>query len=157
MKRCPKCEKIKSLSDFYERKKYRWESERYQAYCKECTLKRRAEWYQKTGKDILSKRQKEHRRANPEFYRAKRQRLHWQDKMRSIKVYGNKCECCGESQPKFLAIDHINGNGNAHRKLLGNKTIYAWLRQNNYPIGFRILCHNCNMAIAFWQICPHKL
>ena len=23
----------------------------------------------------------------------------------------NKCQCCGETQPEFLTLDHINGGG----------------------------------------------
>jgi hypothetical protein len=80
----------------------------------------------------------------------------WYAKIKALNAYGGKCKCCGENEPKFLAIDHENGGGNEHRKTIGNQTIYLWLKKNNYPKGFRVLCHNCNMAIAFWKICPHK-
>jgi len=30
-----------------------------------------------------------------------------------------------------------------------------WLRKYNYPKGFQVLCHNCNMAKRF-GVCPHK-
>lgn len=67
-----------------------------------------------------------------------------------------KCKCCGEKEYKFLSIDHINGGGNQHRKSLGSKYIYSWLKQNGYPDGYQVLCHNCNMAKAFYKICPHQ-
>jgi hypothetical protein len=31
--------------------------------------------------------------------------------MEMLSAYGGKCVCCGESEYKFLAIDHINGGG----------------------------------------------
>ena len=70
------------------------------------------------------------------------------------------CKCCGEKEIKFLSIDHINGGGNKHRKEIGIKdgkggNIYHWIIANNFPEGFQILCHNCNMAKGFYGICPH--
>lgn len=72
------------------------------------------------------------------------------------------CNCCGEKELKFLSIDHINGGGNQHRKKLGYKdgkggNIYHWLNRNNFPEGFQVLCHNCNMAKGFYGMCPHRV
>lgn len=69
------------------------------------------------------------------------------------------CECCGESQILFLSLDHKNNDGNKHRKTLraGGTTLYAWLKKNNYPAIFQVLCHNCNMGKAQNAgVCPHK-
>jgi hypothetical protein len=51
----------------------------------------------------------------------------------------------------FLTIDHIENNGAEHRRQQRNgqnkgHDIYAWLRKNNYPEGFQVLCYNCNCA-----------
>ena len=73
-----------------------------------------------------------------------------------ISHYGGKCECCGEDRYEFLAIDHIKGNGNKHRKKEKYTELARWLTQNNYPKGYRVLCHNCNMAIGFHGYCPHQ-
>jgi len=74
-----------------------------------------------------------------------------------IDKYGGKCTCCGETRYEFLAFDHINGSGNKHRReLKGAKRIQQWLKENNYPEGFRILCHNCNLAKGFYGRCPHE-
>ncbi len=68
------------------------------------------------------------------------------DKLRSdvILHYGNKCVCCGESEFKFLCLDHINGGGRKERLSLhprcSSNTFYRWLRRNNYPEGYQILC-----------------
>jgi hypothetical protein len=77
---------------------------------------------------------------------------------RILDVYGGKCACCGEHRYEFLAIDHINGGGNKHRKEvtgLGAR-FYAWLQREGFPDGFRVLCHNCNMSYGFFGYCPHS-
>lgn len=33
--------------------------------------------------------------------------------------------------------------------------IEEWLKKNDYPKGFQILCHNCNMSKGFYGYCPH--
>ena len=74
--------------------------------------------------------------------------------------YGGKCECCGESELKFLAINHKDGGGSKHRKTISGggcgHSIYRWLQKNNYPENFNVLCHNCNMAEGFFGSCPHN-
>lgn len=97
------------------------------------------------------------RAKDPQKFRDRHKKWNWDSKIKALNAYGGKCICCGITEPKFLALDHINGSGNQHRKTIGNKTIYVWLRQNNYPKGFQVLCHNCNMATAFWPQCPHKI
>jgi RNase P subunit RPR2 len=73
--------------------------------------------------------------------------------------YGNICSCCGESAVEFLSIDHIDGNGNKHKKEVsygsGGANFYIWLKKNNYPSGFRVLCHNCNQSLGYFGYCPH--
>lgn len=61
--------------------------------------------------------------------------------------YGDICAYCGSTDN--LQIDHIDGNGAAHRKemhiVAGNGT-YAWLKKNGFPEGFQVLCKCCNGA-----------
>lgn len=76
-----------------------------------------------------------------------------------ITHYGGKCACCGEIRMEFLALDHINGGGVQHRKSLGIKggtKFYEWIWKNNFPDGFRILCHNCNVSLGIYGYCPHQ-
>lgn len=79
-----------------------------------------------------------------------------------LQVYSSKvpfCSCCGEKEVKFLCIDHTDGDGNKHRKEIGMSSgsrFYAWLKRNDFPDGFQVLCHNCNMAKGFYGVCPHK-
>jgi hypothetical protein len=68
------------------------------------------------------------------------------------------CACCGEDKVEFLSLDHINGGGTKHRKLVGaGFKFFLWLRKNDYPEGYRILCHNCNQSYGFYNYCPHTL
>ncbi len=65
-----------------------------------------------------------------------------------ISHYGNgKCACvrCGGDDMRTLSIDHINGGGNKHRKVIGTggAHLYSWLKNNHYPEGYQTLCMNC--------------
>ena len=74
--------------------------------------------------------------------------------------YDSKCECCQEKQMDFLIIDHIYGGGEQERKKNGlwGKKMYLWLKKNNYPAGFRVLCQNCNWsAHLHGGTCVHKI
>jgi hypothetical protein len=81
----------------------------------------------------------------------------WRRKAREMVFshYGKKCACCGETIYEFLTIDHINGDGNKHRREI-KTDIYRWLIKNNYPSGYQILCYNCNCSKGFYGICPHQ-
>jgi hypothetical protein len=77
-------------------------------------------------------------------------------RLAALERYGPSCRCCGEPHTAFLAIDHIDGGGNAHRRAIGRRSIFQWLRDNGYPSGFQVLCHNCNLAKQFYGSCPHQ-
>ena len=74
-----------------------------------------------------------------------------------IELYGGKCACCGESRWEFMSIDHINGDGIAHRKATGQGYGYylSILKEGYQPDKYRVLCHNCNMALGAYGYCPH--
>lgn len=77
-------------------------------------------------------------------------------KSQAFAKYGNICSCCGESHPLALTIDHINNDGNVHRKAISG-SIYKWLFNNAYPEGFQVLCWTCNiMKYLNKGACPHK-
>lgn len=91
--------------------------------------------------------------------RAKQVQRAFRERVRAgvLEAYGGefpRCACCGTEKTEFLAVDHINGGGNKHRKEI-NANLYVWLRNNNYPKGFRLLCHNCNFSISAYGYCPH--
>jgi len=114
------------------------------------------------------------RMENPEKERESNRRRYWENRdeynQRSkeqhrkyrglvLEYYGSICACCGEAQKEFLSIDHINGGGYKHRKevgALGGSGFYRWLINNNYPEGYRVLCHNCNLSLGHYGYCPHS-
>lgn len=137
----------------------------------------RKAWREK-NRATLSKR-RTHSRANArvrlgdmvylERERAKARRA----KMACLKHYSIgviKCACCGEAEPAFLTINHVNGlqsedrlqskrrvtaNGNLtpNRRRSGS-SMYRWLRARGFPSGYNVLCMNCNMAESRGG-CPH--
>lgn len=82
------------------------------------------------------------------------------DKMKALAAYGSKCSCCGESEPAFLTIDHLNnGRGNpANRKIEGwGSAFYRWLKRADFPPDFQVLCFNCNCGRSVnGGVCPHR-
>lgn len=114
-------------------------------YCKACRLLRAAEYHR--NRDVVAAQEK-----------ARKQKL----KREIFEAYGGaRCACCGESHIEFLSIDHVDGNGAAHRKQLklerrGGGDFYYWLKRNKFPKGFRVLCMNCNFATGRFGICPHQ-
>ena len=80
----------------------------------------------------------------------------------TIMAYGGyRCACpgCTVTEPEFLQLDHINNDGNVHRKLLGSPggdRLYRWLKNHGYPPIMQVLCANCNYAKAHYGRCPHQ-
>jgi hypothetical protein len=70
--------------------------------------------------------------------------------------YGRECYCCGEGDPMFLGLDHIDGKGAEHRREIGMQAA-LWAYRNDWPPIFRTACHNCNQAAhANGGTCPHN-
>lgn len=93
---------------------------------------------------------------------AKTKRLYEVMKGQVFKAYGGwVCACCGETEKLFLSIDHVFNNG---AELKNNGThgkssmeFYRWLKNNDYPEGFQILCMNCNIGKhKNGGVCPHQ-
>lgn len=73
-----------------------------------------------------------------------------------IALLGGKCVCCGEVRFEFLALDHIYGGGRQHRMKRNNLQIYREVEKMAQPeTAYRLLCHNCNLAVGFYGYCPH--
>ena len=79
-------------------------------------------------------------------------------KLKTFAIYGGViCACCGETDHRFLTLDHINNDGAEHRKQVYSN-IYRWLKAKKYPEGFQVLCWNCNLGKYHNKgICPHQL
>jgi hypothetical protein len=144
--RCPKCGETKIRGDFYV---HRGKKKGITCYCKPChrentnSLRRK-----KREKGLTVEERNKLRIVGKASCRRYREIVY--------NYYGNKCACCGETHKEFFAIDHINNDGNIHRRTISGNSIALWLIRNNFPSGFQILCHNCNMAKALYSICPHQ-
>jgi DNA repair exonuclease SbcCD ATPase subunit len=142
---CSKCHKIKSITEF----------RKDQHYCKDCQLtyareyiktipKEKRQWYRRT-EDI--KGQNKRRSIKAQLL-----------KVEMITAYGGCCSCCGETEIKFLTLEHLEGGGNEHRRQL-YKSNRTWqdLKNRNWPKGHTVLCWNCQMGKTHYGECPHKL
>jgi hypothetical protein len=94
-------------------------------YCPTCRKVKLREW------------ENESIARNRDRYRAKNRRtaakLRNKQKLMVINRYSrgmNACICCGEKEPRFLALDHINNDGSEERRRLswlGSAFYYGWL------------------------------
>ena len=125
-------------------------------------LKRRREIY---ASDVEAGRARlrAYRKANPDKvndYNAKwRKRFYGALRAELIAAYGGACECCGESEPIFLDVDHPNNDGKAHRAETGNsQRMMVSLKREGWPKRrVRLLCCNCNQGRQRnGGTCPHR-
>jgi len=105
--------------------------------------------------------EKERYRKNPEIAKERAKKSFKEKRILCLKHYSGdfpKCECCGEDRIEFLAMDHVDGGGTKHKRQLqeDGSNLYRWLIENNFPKGFRVLCHNCNSSLGYYGYCPHK-
>jgi len=131
---CRLCKKSPPDIEFGPSRSQQWR-------CRKCLSLKAREWYVNN----LDER-KEY---------AKKLRQKWRLKM--LKAYGNKCTCCGELEPNFLTLEHINRDGREHRRGRNPVTILREMRDAGWPKDrFTILCYNCNLSRGFYGECPHK-
>lgn len=123
----------------------------------------------KRGREKMREYQERRRMKDPEKIREIKKRSYEKLKREVLSHYSNgklECACCGERIYKFLTLDHIRGFKNSldykecrrkNGKRKANAQIYAWLRKNNFPPGYQVLCYNCNLGAARnGGICPHE-
>jgi hypothetical protein len=131
---CGRCKQYKQKIQFYPNRAYK---DGIHVQCKRCSIKDAS-----TEAALIGQRGRGQR-----------------ERMEALMAYSGKvpkCACCGEKENKFLSIDHINGGGSKHRKSIGHGHFFRWLKVNNFPKGFQVLCHNCNLAKGFYGKCPHN-
>lgn len=78
-------------------------------------------------------------------------------KLELFRELSSCCQCCGETNPAFLCLDHVNNDG--HIEQLRIEKIVAQARKDGWDKKrYQVLCFNCNMAKSFFGgTCPHKL
>jgi hypothetical protein len=167
-----------------ESPRQRWQDWENKNWTEEDAHSYQLEYYKK-NKDSICRKKKEYRKNNREKwlefrrkydaktkehrdaywkeytvkYRSKRVEKSRELKANILSHYGGQiCACCGETGFEFLSIDHINGDGSKHRAQLKKEGIsfYRWLEKNNWPVGFRVLCMNCNFSMGHYGYCPHE-
>lgn len=162
-KQCTRCKKVKELEKFkIDRKR----SDGRGSWCKECMSLIANKWNKSHRDRTRESVKRYYRKTHPERIRMKIEKSkkpkkvaitskerYENNKSVFFKTYGNKCECCGETETIFLTIDHINGQ--AGKKRDSAAQAYAKAIKKYNPNEYRILCHNCNHAVRF-GICPHQ-
>lgn len=144
---CKVCNVFKEQDAFYIHKGWPLNRDRI---CKECRKHKNREYY-KTHSHFAKNQNKRNAIRRKEL--KSEVMTHYSDGEPS-------CACCGEKTIEFLAIDHIDGSGNKHRKSLGlvsGSKFYSYLKNEGYPTGYQVLCHNCNMAKGSYGYCPHQI
>jgi hypothetical protein len=138
---CKKCGIEKLESDFFKHPK---SANGLSSYCKPCNTACSHAW----------------RKKNPEKLKIQRRAHQQLTKVTVMSHYANgtpRCNCCGERQLAFLAMDHIYGQGHLDRKrkLVGIR-LWTFLKTSGYPAGFQVLCMNCNWGKYTNGVCPHQ-
>lgn len=57
------------------------------------------------------------------------------------------CSICGNNDIRVLDLHHEENIGSKHRKEIGD--ILYWIKKNNFPEGYLVLCANCNWDKEF--------
>lgn len=94
------------------------------------------------------------KRKPKQLAKAKEDRRRTRDAI--MEKLGNRCNCCGETEPVFLTIDHVQNDGHLVRKI-NRHHVYRTILAEGCPTDrYQILCWNCNSAKALAGICPHQ-
>lgn len=125
-KTCSRCHETKAYGEFG---KYHDNKDGRQSWCKECF----AQWHTEN---------KPRRKVNTANNRRK-------VKIEVLSHYSledyPQCTECKEEDVVCLSIDHIDGKGVDHRRVLKRAGLpfYYWLRREGFPKGYQTLCMNC--------------
>jgi len=158
-KTCTRCGLTKETDGFYihpdrrPRKSGKPGPIGFSAWCRQCYRDKTAAWNRQY-------KTKARERAWADAKRLRKQQI----KDAVFAAYGGYvCACCGETEPKFLSLDHIANNGAQWRKeTLGSRLATGWrtyhhLLKQQFPAGYQVLCMNCNFGKRMnGGVCPHQ-
>ena len=127
--------------------------------CSKCSDKQKKRAQTSENKEKERQRSRKRYKENPKQHAKVCRNYINKLKEEMFNLYGNKCECCGETTKEFLTIDHINGGGGKHRKENHQSILYKKIIQENDKNKYRTLCMNCNWGsrLSGTNTCPHKL
>lgn len=148
---CARCGESKQLADFHRTKcKNSHLGFRYATVCRVCSNAYCRE-YGSANKERRNKRLREWRKvADREMVKAMDRRSAVRRtikyKQLAIDVYGGKCANCGVAHSAVLTLDHVNNDGNEHRKQISENRLFLWACKNGFPDSLQLLCYNCNIG-----------
>ena len=147
-KQCSKCNAVKDVNEFYYSKDT---VDKLTCRCKVCHHN-----YTVSHKSQIRLHNQKYWILNRDKLISKSAKNYKETKQQVFDYYGGKCECCGETNYKFLTLDHIE---QWKRKLNKYKGVYLYptLIKRHFPKYIRLLCWNCNCSRQYNNgICPHK-
>lgn len=103
--------------------------------------------YRKQNRDLLIKRDQIYRGSRKELINIRSARRRESIKFRILELLGGKCQICGFDDLRAIQVDHVHGNGQRSRILLGHHISYNIniLHQiQNGSRKFQLLCANHN-------------
>ena len=127
-----------------------------------------AKWYYQNNKGKAAERAKKFKKKNPNYSNEwgrknpeKKRKIYTKAVLKLketfFTMYGTLCACCGETERKFLTLDHIHGGGRQENKSGGGgQKIYRNAVKSLNKEKYRVLCFNCNCASYFSKRCPHN-
>lgn len=182
MKVCSKCKESfpATTAHFYKSTAY---SDGLRSHCKRCVAKE-FKSYQQSHPEKEREKGRRYRQKHAEELRQRAQRPEqkavrqvWVDNNREhvyrrqrdrrsvlraemLHAYGWQCSCCGETEERFLTLEHTRRDGAVHKRAVGSGcSIWRDLRRRGWPQdgSYTLLCWNCNCATANGDPCPHVL
>ena len=109
--------------------------------------------YQERKREYNKKYELRNSERRREYAKERNQRT----RAKFLEMYGGKCACCGETEQRFLTLDHVNDNGSGHRAKRGRRGTLRDAITKFAPDEYQVLCFNCNSGRAVnGGTCPHK-
>lgn len=155
---CAQCKTDKPLDDFPKHAK----KPLGRSYtCKECTKPQMKAWYAVNRLEVLARYPFD--RVKHAAWREQQTEKWWDERRGKQRKHaaalkeevlshysGGECKCawCGCQEIVVLSLDHIDNSGGQKRRNgePGGNNFYRKLKSEGFPVGYQVLCFNCNWA-----------
>lgn len=153
LKHCGGCDRNLPLTAFHAN---RVKKGGHQTQCKKCIGAAKKTWNDR-NRDKTAGYQRTYFQRHPDRVRQRARAYGDRIREEGYAALGGCCACCGETEPAFLTVDHVNGR--TPEDSFGSQLhMLLWLRKEGYPEGYRLLCFNCNCGRERnGGVCPHEL